>query len=69
MTPADLKSIRLALNLSGAEFARLLGYQGAGLRHVMFALESGARTIRDPQRRLAVAYSHGYRPEDWPDLH
>ena len=66
MTPTELKSIRLALGLSGAEFARLLGYTGAGVRHMMFALERGTRTIREPQKRLAVAYRDGYRPEDWP---
>ena len=66
MTPSDLKAIRLALNLSGAEFARLLGYQGPGVRQMTSALERGSRTIREPQRRLAEAYRDGYRPKDWP---
>jgi len=66
LTPADLKAIRLALNLSGADFARLLGYQGNGIRQMMHNLESGERPIREPQRRLAEAYLAGYRPADWP---
>ena len=66
MTPADIKAIRLGLGLTGAEFARLLGYTGAGVRHMMFELERGSRTIRPAQERLAIAYSEGYRPKDWP---
>ena len=67
MTPDELKAIRHALNLSGAAFARLLGYQGGHTRQMMFELESGAKTIREPQQRLAIAYRDGYRPDDWPD--
>ena len=68
MTPSELKSIRLALNLTGAAFARLLGYQGGNTRQMMYELESGAKTIREPQQRLATAYRDGYRPADWPNL-
>lgn len=67
MTAAELKSIRISLGLSGADFARLLGYEGSGIRQMMHSLESGERTIREPQRRLAEAYRDGYRPKDWPD--
>lgn len=66
MTPADIKSIRIALNLSGAEFARLLGYEGQHMRQMMHELEAGIKRIREPQRRLAEAYRDGYRPDDWP---
>lgn len=66
LTPSDLKSIRQKLGLSGAEFARLLGYEGADIRNMMSRLERGDRTIREPQRRLAEAYRDGYRPIDWP---
>jgi DNA-binding transcriptional regulator YiaG len=66
MTPAELKSIRIWLNLSGAEFARLLGYEGPHLRQMMNEFESGRKRIREPQRRLAEAYRDGYRPTDWP---
>jgi DNA-binding transcriptional regulator YiaG len=65
MTPAELKSIRIELNLSGAEFARLLGYEGQHMRQMMHELESGSKRIREPQRRLAEAYRDGYRPNDW----
>lgn len=66
MTSDELKQIRHGLNLSGAEFARLLGYEGQHLRQMMRELESGAKRIREPQRRLAEAYRDGYRPSDWP---
>ena len=68
MTPSELKGIRHALNLSGAEFARLLGYQGGHTRQMMYELERGVKTIREPQQRLAIAYRDGYRPADWPNL-
>ena len=68
MTPAELKSIRLALNLSGAEFARLLGYGGNYSRQMMYELEAGIKPVREPQRRLAIAYRDGYRPDDWPTV-
>jgi DNA-binding transcriptional regulator YiaG len=66
MTPAEIKSTRLALGLGGAEFARLLGYQGPHTRQMMHELEAGLKSIREPQRRLAKAYRDGYRPDDWP---
>ena len=66
MTPAELKLIRTDVNLSGAEFARLLGYEGRHMRQMMHELESGLKRIREPQRRLAIAYRDGYRPDDWP---
>lgn len=66
MTPADLKSIRQQLGLSGEAFARMLGYDGTHMRAVMYALENGIKPIREPQRRLAIAYRDGYRPDDWP---
>ena len=66
MTPTDLKALRNTLGLSGAEFARLLGYEGNHLRQMMHELESGIKRIREPQRRLAEAYRDGYRPKDWP---
>ena len=67
MTPAELKSIRTSLNLSGAEFARLLGYNGHHMRQMMHELEAGIKAIREPQKRLAIAYRDGYRPDDWPE--
>lgn len=68
LTPAELKSIRIGLGLSGADFARLLGYGGstATMRQMVFDLENNERPIREPQRRLAQAYIDGYRPKDWP---
>ena len=66
MTPSDLKAIREALGLTGEKFAILLGYQGPGVRQMTSALERGSRTIRPAQERLAIAYSEGYRPKDWP---
>lgn len=66
MTPNELRAIRLRLGLTGAEFCRLLGYQGKHLAQMMHSLETGRREIRDPVARLAVAYLAGYRPPDWP---
>lgn len=68
MTSEDLKNIRIRLGLTGAVFARLLGYGGSRetQRQMIFDLENGERPIREPQRRLAEAYDAGYRPPDWP---
>lgn len=66
MTPPELREARLRLGLSLSEFARLLGYSGEQLRSMAHSLETGERTIREPQRRLAEAYLAGYRPPDWP---
>ena len=66
MTPNELKAIRQRLGLSAAQFAHLLGYEGSNTRSMMHALESGLKTIREPQRRLADAYMDGYRPGDLP---
>jgi hypothetical protein len=61
-----MHQIRIKLGLTLAQMALMLGYQGENLRQMMFDLESGKRTIREPQRRLAEAYRDGYRPKDWP---
>ena len=66
MTPIELRSARLRLGLSLAEFARLLGYDGSQIKSTAHRLEIGERTIRDAQRRLVEAYLAGYRPPDWP---
>jgi transcriptional regulator with XRE-family HTH domain len=66
MAPDEIHQIRLSLGLTLAQMALMLGYQGENLRQMMFDLESGKRTIREPQRRLAEAYRDGYRPKDWP---
>lgn len=65
MTPSELKAARLRLGLTLEQMAAMLGYQGGNLRHMQFALETGKRPIREPQRRLVVAYLAGYRPKDW----
>jgi hypothetical protein len=46
--------------------AAMLGYEGDHRRQMLYDLESGRRTIREPQRRLVGAYLAGYRPDDWP---
>ena len=66
MTPHELKSIRQALSLTAIEFGKLLGYHGTHIQDVVYQLESGRRTIREPQQRLAIAYLSGYRSGDWP---
>jgi transcriptional regulator with XRE-family HTH domain len=66
MTHIELRSARLRLGLSLAEFARLLGYDGNQIKSTAHRLEIGQRTIREPQRRLVEAYLAGYRPDDWP---
>lgn len=66
MTPFELRSARLRMGLSLAEFARMLGYDGGQIKATAHRLELGERTIREPQRRLVEAYLAGYRPPDWP---
>ena len=68
MTPTELKQARQSLGLSLSQLAILLGYQGNranGIKQIQ-QMERGERTIREPQRRLMVAYISGYRPDDWP---
>lgn len=66
MTGAEIKEARETLGLTLVEFGHLLGFSGAHLRQQMHRLETGERPIREPQRRLIVAYLEGYRPKDWP---
>lgn len=66
MTPEQLKAARLKLGLSLDEMADMLGYTGEHARSQAHHLETGRRTIREPQRRLMEAYLAGYRPPDWP---
>lgn len=66
MIPSELKEARLRLGLTLEQMATLLGYEGEQRRQQAMDLESGRRTIREPQRRLVEAYLGGYRPPDWP---
>ncbi len=66
MTPDDVHQTRLSLGLTLAQMAEMLGYQGEHIRQQMYDLETGRRTLREPQRRLLEAYMEGYRPKDWP---
>lgn len=64
MTPKQLSEARKSLGLTLENLAFVLGYRGT--RQIAYDLESGRRTIREPQRRLMEAYIAGYRPKDWP---
>lgn len=66
MTPKDIKDARLKLGLTQSQLAILLGYKGDNVRAMMHDLETGAKPLREPQMRLLVAYTEGYRPKDWP---
>lgn len=66
MTGSDFAKCRSALGLSQEQMAAMLGYQGASIRQMGYDLEHDRRAIRDPQRRLILAYLSGYRPDDWP---
>jgi len=66
MTPEQMKEARLRLGLTLEQMAAMLGYQGSQRRQMQYDLETGRREIREPQRRLVVAYLAGYRPNDWP---
>jgi transcriptional regulator with XRE-family HTH domain len=66
MTPAQLHKARQKLGLTLEQMAAMLGYEGDHRRQMLYDLESGRRTIREPQRRLVEAYLAGYRPDDWP---
>lgn len=66
MTPDQLSKARQKLGLTLEQMATMLGYVGEQRRQMMYDLESGRRSIREPQRRLTEAYLAGYRPKDWP---
>jgi len=66
MTPSELKQARLKLGLSLSKMAAMLGYEGQHAAQQMRKMETGERSIREPQRRLMEAYLKGYRPPDWP---
>lgn len=66
MTPKQLAEARHRLGLTLEQFAFVLGYEGSNLRAMGYAVESGVRRLREPQRRLLQAYMSGYRPKDWP---
>lgn len=66
MTPRDLARARERLGLSLFEMATMLGYLGEQRDQMINDLQTGRRTIREPQRRLVEAYLSGYRPADWP---
>jgi len=66
MTPSQLAQARACLGLTLEAMATVLGYKGKQRRQMQHDLETGRRTIREPQRRLVEAYLTGYRPDDWP---
>lgn len=66
MTPKQLSEARRKLGLTLEQMGTMLGYDGVQIRSQVHRLEIGARTIREPQRRLIEAYLAGYRPDDWP---
>ena len=66
MKARQIQEARRKLGLTLEQMATLLGYQGVERRQQANDLESGRRTIREPQRRLVEAYLEGYRPRDWP---
>lgn len=65
MNPDQIKEARKTLNLTLAQLATMLGYQGVQRRQMMYDIETGRKPLREPQRRLLVAYLEGYRPQDW----
>lgn len=65
MEPQQIKEARHRLGLTLEQLGLMLGYQGAHKRQMMHDLETGRRPLREPQRRLLVAYLEGYRPRDW----
>ena len=66
MTPEHMARARARLGLTLDQMATMLGYHGEHRRQMQYDLETGRRTIREPQRRLTDAYLLGYRPDDWP---
>lgn len=66
MTPKDIKEARLKLGLTQTQLGILLGYKGENIRQQMQDLETGKKDLREPQKRLIIAYLEGYRPKDWP---
>lgn len=58
-----MKRARVALGLTQAQLAAVMGYSG---KSRIAELESGARKPSPAAIRLLRAYSAGYRPPDWP---
>jgi transcriptional regulator with XRE-family HTH domain len=63
MTGDDVKTARLALGLTQAQLAAVMGYSG---KSRIAELESGTRRPSAAAIRLLRAYGAGYRPPDWP---
>jgi hypothetical protein len=59
------RQARHQLGLTLDQMAGVLGYKPT--RQIGYALESGQRRIRPPQRQLIEAYLAGHRPADWPN--
>ena len=66
MSPDAVIKARMRLGLTLEQMATMLGYEGVQRRQMMYDLETGRRPVREPQRRLIMAYLKGYRPNDWP---
>lgn len=63
MTGEEFRTLRMALGLTQAQLAKVLGF---GHGNYIGAMENGRRAIPPLVDRLMVAYRAGYRPEDWP---
>jgi len=63
MTPAEIRSARLALGLTQKQLATLLGYS----HHTQVSvIERGVARPGAAVTLLLVAYLDGYRPANWP---
>jgi transcriptional regulator with XRE-family HTH domain len=62
MTAEELRNARGLLRLSQSQMAKMLETDERTYRKY----ELGQRAMAVRIGRLATAYLHGYRPEDWP---
>lgn len=69
MTPAEIRSARLHLGLTGAQMAKMLDIPNPRTYRFYEAPQEAATHRPLPARaaRLIRAYLDGYRPSDWPD--
>jgi transcriptional regulator with XRE-family HTH domain len=66
MTNREFRRIRIALGLTQAELAGVLGYEQA-LTISTYERETNPRNVPHHVAMLMVAFRDGYRPKGWPN--
>lgn len=65
MTPAEVRTARDKLGLTGEQLGLMLGYSPKRGKQAVSELEHW-KPLKGPYLRLLRAYLDSYRPDDWP---